>query len=300
MNNSFSVTIRQTVVLDSLPSGSGLIWEGGNAYVVGDDATSLLKISDDLQQIHRIHITGQPDTVFKISKAIKPDYESAVSGEIDGQSSLFAFGSGSLPAREQLLQVSLANGQNQHVASLSTLYAAIRTELHLPDSTMNIEGAARCKGWLYLFLRKENIAVRMLWTDFVQYLDSGAIPQFKHQVIRLPTYNGISAGFSGAAEVAQDGNQLLFCASLENTANAIDDGEITGSYIGVLRMQDNGELILEATTLLKDTAGNIVKEKIESIAITGKKENGDITAMLVADNDGATTTLFKIHISTSQ
>lgn len=109
------------------------------------------------------------------------------------------------------------------------------------------------------------------------------MPQISVSEVRLPEINGIEAGFSGATTFP--GKPLLiFTASVEDTDNAYDDGEILGSLIGVLDME-NYEIVGEVLQIpTPDETGTEIK--VESVAIDRIISENEIELILTTDSDG--------------
>ncbi len=97
----------------------------------------------------------------------------------------------------------------------------------------------------------------------------------------LPQINHIEAGFSGAIYL-ENQNKILFTASYENTDNAYNDGEILGSIIGIININD-GLLNPEIKTCTIPNLNN--KLKVESITIENEVSNHEIKLILITDDD---------------
>jgi hypothetical protein len=53
---------------------------------------------------------------------------------------------------------------------------------------------------------------------------------------------------------------------------------------------------LIATHLLKNKQGKAIKEKIESVDVLQKPDNGDLNFLAIADNDNGTSKLFHLRL----
>src|SRR6185437_3138844 len=95
--------------------------------------------------------------------------------------------------------------------------------------------------------------------------------------------------------------KVFFSASVENTSNAFDDGEILGSYIGWMKEEDlynNNEIdkvYKPKGIVLLEENGSPFKGKIESITILEKDVNTYI-ALAVTDNDSPSSELLMLEI----
>jgi hypothetical protein len=300
MDNNMHITINRSIPLDSLPSGSGLEVTGDSMYIISDNAPAYYKMDLRTMKYEHFPIKGFTGNGYIIPKKNKHDLEGSVIGKVNGEEYLMAFGSGSSPRREMLLLIDIHHKKEDRKIPLARLYNALRTKYDLSNEALNIEGAAVCNKKLYLFLRKKNMIISMRWADFEQYIlnpGEGAIPATGSQYLMLPKHSGVSAGFSGATEVRYKGKEaIMFCASLEHTPNAIDDGPVFGSYIGVMTPQENGQMEIEALDIIRNKDGNILKEKIESLAVI----NYDTTTyktLIISDNDDGRSSIFEADIS---
>lgn len=300
MGHKLQIDIQKITELDSIPAGSGLLLQKDSLYIISDNAPAYYKLDIATLQYKKIAIKGYGQEMYELPKRNKHDFESSVQLNIKGKDYLLAFGSGSAARREILLMVETGKDGNQKRIPLNLLYADLRQRYGMGTEDLNIEGAATCGDRIYLFLRKENLAVSMLKSDFIQHIlapDTGNIPPSKAQLISLPGDNGIFSGFSGATEIKYEGEDaILFCASLENTANAIADGAISGSYVGLLIKDEKEKLKLEAIEQLMDIKGEVIPEKIESLVVTEQNDN-DYKVLLVSDNDNGKSKLLEANIS---
>ena len=291
-----AITVNKSVVTDAVSSGSGLAFYKNAAYLVGDDASYIAVLPNgDSSSYARIPLQN---TVFsdRMAKAVKHDLEAALVGTIGNESYLFAFPSGSLsPFRDTLFAINLESKKVGFACSLLPLFKAIKFKAGLNDHQLNIEGAAMGGDRLLLFNRGNNMAIIIAWTDFVQYVQkpTDAIPTFNLQKISLPVINNYAVGISGACTINK--SEMLFTASLEETHDNIADGTIKGSYIGVLRINDQDEISLVALQQFNDDAGNTILDKLEAIEIIKQKGN-NINALAMADNDDGKSKLFYLEI----
>ena len=158
-----------------------------------------------------------------------------------------------------------------------------------------MEAATVIGNQLFLFNRGTNSLFVVSVEDLFRYIYNTDHPQFpssKHFRIQLPSLHGIPALISGAASL--DDHRILFTASLENTNDWTKDGEISGSYIGILNV---GKKMPELETCLLVTQNNkplIVKlESLDVISNSGTQT--DIIS--VADNDDGSSGLYFLQLS---
>ncbi|MFC5270853.1 DUF6929 family protein [Adhaeribacter terreus] len=279
--------VEKAIELDSIPSGSGLVKTGENFYLISDDSPYFFRLDSKFNLLEKNAIPHyQKSQDYRIQKAIKPDYESAATGEMNGQEYLLAFGSGSKsPERDSLLLINLNDLKSPQTYSLKPLYDLIKQQANLPSAELNMEGSAIIGEELYLFNRGQNVLVQTNWPKTLLFLtQKAAEPEIKTYRVRLPQINGIAPGFSGACRLGND-NKILFTASVENTKNWIEDGEILGSFIGILDVEKLAEDPLENVALLTNKNGEPVIEKVESVEFLQLENNGNLKALCLTDDD---------------
>lgn len=287
-----SAEVEKEQLLDSIPSASGMVLQGDTVLLISDDAPFIYYLSLGDFRFTRTPVDELPDTVYRIPKEIKPDFEASVSGKMVGGEYLFSFGSGSQsPERDTLLVVDRANRTEQQKFSLTALYRRLQEATGTPAVQWNLEGAALAGDTLYLFNRGSNGIIALPWKDFTSFATGGGLqfPPLAYDTLNLPALQGKKARFSGACTL--DEEHLLFSASVEDTPDWITDGPVLGSYIGVWNYRQKK---LVATHLLRDGSGHTYREKVESVEVLKKEPNGDLLLAGVIDNDNGTSKL--VHI----
>lgn len=295
MNSSFEVIVEHVKQLDSIPSGSGLIVHGDSVFIMGDDAISLYKMSLSTGAVTAIPLINIDQTQYRISKAHKHDLESLSIITLGNQKYIAAFGSGSVsPQRDSLLLVSINDLDKQQWISLGSFYAILRHQSSMKE--LNIEGIVSAPNSIYLFNRSgsEIYELNVTSLDAVQAsTDSLMKSKIKVHRFTLPASGGVQSALSGGCLL--NDSAILFCASSENLPNVYDDGDIQGSYVGIISIKYDG-LALKELVEIKDKSGAILKDKLESIDIGGHYSNGDIRAFAIADNDDGKSKLFQLRI----
>ncbi len=294
------IEIKKIIVTTAISSASGLAFAENKIWIAGDDAAYVVKSALDGTEFDRIKLYENASEQ-RLPKPVKHDLESCVLGEVEGKQYLFLFGSGSLSQyRDSLFILNIKNTKLCLKRSMAHLYNSIRKKASLKENELNLEGAAFAGDKLLLFNRGKNFIVSMSWKKFALYAMNelvNDIPAFTIINIELPVVNGYQIGFSGACALNE--NELLFTATLEETSDAINDGPVKGSYIGLLNLKSNTAAHVVSLTQIKSANGNILTDKleaIETIKITGK----NISAIAVADNDDGESKLFYLTINLSE
>lgn len=286
------ISITEEKLLNDIPSGSGIVLHHDALFIVGDDAAYLYRIGFTSNKVERFILGKYNTTIHRIIKAEKADYEAATIGAINGKEYLFAFGSGSkIPQRDSLLMIALDDPAIQKICSLKSLYEYFRKETQTNPDQWNIEAAAVSDNKLILFNRGINKMIIIRWSEFVEYLNNQKLPAAESFNIELPSHNNHLARISGACTFGN--NDILFCASIEDTKDWYNDGEVLGSYIGLIDMRTKK---LKVILPVKTENGLLRKIKLESVDVM--EENSKvIKAIAVADNDDGTTTLLRLTIA---
>ena len=296
-------TVLSEVVIPGLPSASGVEIIGATAYVIGDDSAFLHQLdAATLVPTGRVRLfDADPNGPARIPKLIKPDLECmAALCWPDGRPGLLLLGSGSRDNRARGWFVStetVANPRPEAV-DLAPLYALLRP--HLPvGAVLNLEAAATSATELLLFQRTVGRADAALLfrlplvatLDFLLTAGLAAAPEVQPLLFVLPEIAGCPAGFSGATFV----DDLLFVtASVEDTTDAVLDGAVLGSFIGLVN--------LEARTAdfarLVWADGRAYSGKVEGLAVRRALGIGRWELLLLTDDDAGGSTAVVAEVGT--
>jgi hypothetical protein len=163
----------------------------------------------------------------------------------------------------------------------------------MKNSFLNIEAVACFDDVIYLFNRIKPVIFSFNYSDFIEYLDfHGKMPNVNCVVVVLPKINDIEAGFSGAT-ISQNTSQLLFTASVENTPNAYDDGDVLGSFLGIVDLKkiENSHAYHFISIESKE-----LPYKVESVAILNENSDSFYDLLFVTDSDGNETYAIKAKL----
>ena len=172
------------------------------------------------------------------------------------------------------------------------------------EHEINLEGLAISGNNVYMLHRgnvSENFIVRINKLDFNSYLySSDTIPSFEVFWFDLPTSNDLISGFSGACMHPND-SEIIFCASMEKTNDEVNDGEIVGSYVGIIPLTTLSKGKYTATLLREND--KISRYKLEGLCVKDSPEglnNSNYVSLLgVCDNDDGTSYFLDLQMITN-
>lgn len=275
------IILLNTVQLSNIPSGSGIAKSGDNYYVVGDDSPYLFLLDKDFKTISKtLLIDLEYDADHRITKAEKPDFEAL---ELIADNQLIVFGSGSKsPHRDIFMLITLGSQLHVETYDITAFYKNLKDLPIFSDSELNIEATAFYNNRLFLLNRNKNLLLAFQFADLLAYIKGEK--KFSPPIIKqftLPKLNGIEAGFSGATTL-QNQSKLIFTASVENTTNAYDDGEIMGSFIGIIDIATDSIAETYAYCAIPNTDQKL---KVESVTVQQEIELGQTKLILITDDD---------------
>ena len=288
-----TATILSENTLTGLPSASGVEIIGNTAFVIGDDSPYLYRL-DAATLAPREPVLLFDTKHFddgRMSKKRKPDLECmAALTWPDGRAGLLLLGSGSRPNRDRGWFVPTEPPQLPLALDLTALFACLRAQLPA-GVALNLEAAATTATELLLFQRTVGRADAALLfvlplAPVLRQLAGGVgeeLPVPHQLVFQLPNIDGCPAGFSGATSV--DG-RLFVSASVENTADAVLDGVVLGSFVGVV------DVAAQTATFarLAWADGRAYRGKVEGLAVRRPLATGQFELLLVTDDDAGGST----------
>src|SRR4030095_275325 len=291
-NNGLLIEYQKT--FDSIPSASGLAIRADSAYVVCDDGTGIYQTN--LRNFHqtKIEIKGLPFDQYREAKPVKHDFESACFVKWQAKEYLMAMGSGSnSPSRDSLLIVNISDYGDQRIISLDEFYKQLQLKTHTDTTQWNIEGLTVSGNNLIMANRGNNLLISCDVRDFFSWLmASGAhFPEIKYKRVHLPSIDTHEARLSGICNL--DEQNLLVCASVEDTPDWTKDGPVLGSYFAVYSIKSDK---MTSTHLLQDENGKPLKEKVESVDVLQKGSDGDLIFLAIGENDDGKSELYKIML----
>ncbi len=264
-------------------AASGVVVVDDALLVIQDDASFIAVVKPAGPGARSIPLPAGPGGRRRFEEALgnkrdKLDLEACV--RIERQ--VLAFGSGSLPQRERVVVIEVDGGAEAlRVVDGAMLYAGLREAWGLSPDAINVEGVAIVKGFLRFFQRGNapgafaatcDVELRPLAT----WLDGGASEPprpVRPRRYELGEIEGARYGFTDAQGLR---DTAVFLASAERSPNTVDDGEVVGSCVGVMRRDD------VRLAPLVDRAGEALRVKAEGIALDPRRKG---IAFVVLDAD---------------
>lgn len=269
------VSFQPFVTLEGINGASGLVIEGDRLLLIADDSPVLYSYSIPDKKLLKISLSNDGYLRERLPKIIKPDFEAIAKWE----DTYFIFGSGSAENRYHRLSVDCDTKEVTERSSLTELYNEMMVSSGMSSEDFNIEGVVIDGDTNFYFNRGNGPGHK----NGVFRLKRGEKREISFHSVQLPEIKGASFGFTDACRYEGD---LYFTASAEATSSTYDDGDVMGSGIGMISM-DNLQL--------KDFEIVTKSHKLEGLAVSKVIDNTiEFIACEDADDDINETTLFKI------
>jgi hypothetical protein len=276
-------------------AGSSLAWTPLGLAVIQDDANFLAIIDPASGAVRSITLPAGEGGRRQFDKGrgnkkAKLDLEACVSVDLKGETILLAFGSGSTERRQQILTVRGWDREEPEVSlsEADELYDLLRREPGFAPSRLNIEGVALIGEHLRLFSRgngkpRNGIAPANATCDIhlgaLLEVVAGNYGAALPKVINVHQYDlghlaGVPLSFTDATPW---GDGVLFSAAAEASPDAVEDGLVTGSVIGMIDGAGRGRW-----APITDRSGKDLGVKVEGLAPA--KEEGHLHVVVDADD----------------
>lgn len=306
MNYIFGPAMEANIVrkinLPGIYSASGMEVADGRIFVIGDDSPWLYILDEHGNALEKTKLfEWAEDMGSRIPKKQKPDLEAMTLLPVAGTLTLLIIGSGSALTREKAYLVQTEAPYEVSHYSLAQFYNHIRSFPEIGSrGVLNIEGLVHTAGKV-VFLQRGNISgantlISFPVNEFEHFLSHPEsflpVPSFRNY--QLPAIEGIPSGFSGAASIPSFPDWVLFTASVEATDNEIDDGEMLGSFIGIIDLNHPDNQPLYCGPVLweqKAYAG-----KVESISVWKQTGARSLEVLAVTDADGGDSELLFLSV----
>lgn len=249
--------------LVGLGATSGLVIDGDSLFLISDNGSFLYEYHFQSSKLESIRLFENSQA--NLLKSEKLDFESIVKHNY----SLFLFGSGSTEKRMTAVEYNLKN-KNINTIDLTPLFTQIKISTGIDSKNINIEGVVKYnKKWLF-FQRGNGTAAQ---NGVIQFENTFINPTKMNFIpIVLPQFNNVNATFTDAILVK---DKIYFLATAENSNSTYEDGNVLGSWIG----------ILNADTLQLEFYAQISNQnKMEGITLY-KNSKAEIEFLLCEDND---------------
>ena len=248
------------VSISEIGAASGIVFLNNQLYIIGDNSGFLYQydLSSKILKQHSII----ENSVANIPKKEKPDFESITLKN----NTLYIFGSGSTKKREIRIKFDLQT-QETKSKDLSKLYKKLKEVANFTDDDLNIEGTFFYVNNLYLLNRGNTELSKNGIFKYDKSSNSTA-----YQPIKLPIINNIETSFTDAI-VHED--KIHFLATAENSSSTYLDGEIYGSIIGIINIEN-----MEIENYLQISNN----QKFEGLTFYNQQEN-EINFLICEDND---------------
>ncbi len=246
------VVVRHSLV--GVTAGSALLRIGPRLLAVHDDAFRATWIEPATLACESWVLRGDGGP---LPKARKPDFEAAVAL---GDDAVFLLGSGATGERCRVAQLDLRR-RSASIFDRMGLYAAIRGALRLV--VPNIEGAAVAGERLLLLHRGVGGEPSACLTLAAVALTGEPSSVAATEWFALGALDGVPLGFTDLA--VGPGGRRFFVAAAEDTADAVADGAIAGSVLGVLGR--GAERRCARWAVLRDAHGAPLRHKVEGLAL---------------------------------
>jgi hypothetical protein len=294
--------VTQRFSLEGIPSASGVELLDKKFYIISDNSPWLCVLNKKWELIaERLVFPKAELQNGVIPKKKKPDFEALTALSYHHETYLFVLGSGSKsPERDRGFLINPLNliAEPEEV-SLIELYDFLRSLPEVSEGfNLNIEAAAANEHKIFLFQRGNisgnNVMISYKIPELLHYLQKKGtkkpLPVIKK--FKLPILENLQSGFSGATLIPEK-ESILFSASVENTANEIDDGKILGSYLGIIDLKTMPHTPEVALIMENDS---IFKEKVESVTLLESSEK-KLKVVAVTDSDGQGSDILEIEVN---
>ena len=238
-------------------AASSMAWIGDRLALVQDD-TNFVALVDPLTGLaEAITLPAGKDGKRQFddgrgTKKYKLDLEAMARVPLSDGVLLLAFGSGSKARRENVMTLRFDGRgarpapQEPAVTGLPHLYTALHEETAFSGSEMNIEGALYLDGTIRLFNRSNGEAKDALhpvdatcdldWSALQAHIaapETAPLPPFMRVTqYDLGAIDSVRLGFTDAIPATR--THVLYSAAAEASKNAVDDGVVVGSALGVI------------------------------------------------------------------
>lgn len=263
-------------------SASGLFFNNGTIYLVSDNSHMLYEYNITTKKLDKTPLVNKDylGVLENVPKPEKPDYEAIAT---DGNN-MYLFGSGSTENRNTIGHIDYCTKEIYPHIDATDLYLVMQGFGEISLENFNIEGAVHHNDVWYLLNRGNGPAAQNgIFTLNGDIADTSF--QILYNKIKLPKIKGAQAGFTDAVMV---GNKLYFIAAAEQSASTYEDGQVSGSMIGCIDIEN-----------MKVVFTKVISDKNKFEGITVFKENANTIEFLLCedtDSDAIESAIFKLTV----
>ncbi|MCX2493958.1 hypothetical protein OQX63_10770 [Pedobacter sp. PF22-3] len=268
--------------IDGIGSASGLFLQEDLLYIIGDNSGYLNEYNIKTRKLRKIQILfdktlGQLEN---IPKPLKPDFEILC----QHGDKLYILGSGSTPKRNLMIEFDIKT-QIIVQKELTDTYNKLKTIAGIDDENFNLEGAIFTGTEWMLFNRGNGIDAKN-GIFKIEGTDLTKAEWIKFNSFKLANIDHVESSFTDATLVK---NEIFFIATAEDTKSTYADGEILGSFIGSINLQN-----------LKLTFSNKISGRHKFEGLTLLHQNERTTTFLLCedrDTEELKTVIYKLVIN---
>jgi hypothetical protein len=288
-------------------AASSMAWIGERVALVQDDVNFVALVDPATGLADSVVLPAGKDDLRQFddgrgNKKHKLDLEAMTRVPDAGGTTLVAFGSGSKKRRERVLTLRFSgrgarvSHDEPQLVELPHFYAALRDEVQFAGSEMNIEGAMYTDGVIRLFGRGNGAArddvhpcdatCDVSWSVLRAHLsnpDRNPVPPIARVTqYRLGHIDGVALGFTDAIPAGR--THVLYTAAAEASDDAVSDGAVGGSAIGVL---PNDRRMPARWTAITDENGAPFSGKVEGVVLHPRNARRALVVVDVDDHNRA-------------
>ncbi len=259
-------------------AASSLAWIRGEIALIQDDANFLAVLRPEHGSARAIALPRGREGRRQFddargNKKHKMDLEACVALSGSDGEILLALGSGSRKRRRTIVTIDRWQepAPRIRVVDAQSLYERLESEAAFAGSDMNIEGALLHGDVIRLFARGNGVARGSRvpcdatcdipadeLLDYLQRDGLSASPEPRNVMqYKLGHFDGTALGFTDAAWM---GEHTLYSAAAEASKDAVSDGVVSGSAIGVIAPDGRTRY-----AVLTDVSGSPLREKVEGL-----------------------------------
>lgn len=292
-----TLLLQSELIITSVPSASGIVCKGENIWMIGDDASSLFELDkqNKVKSSYPVSFMSRQENC-RLLKSIKPDFESM--DFFDNK--ILIMGSGSKKiSRDTAI---LFDFEKKEIIAKTSFRPLFQQFLQVGgfDSlqSINMEGLASDNEYFYLLHRGnicgKNIVFQIKKDELLEYITKKKIPEVMVRFFDLPKIDGYLSGFSGAC-LTPDQSHLIFTCSVESTNDVYHDGDVLGSFIGLIPIRGENAWQTNSAFPLKQN-DSLVVTKLESVCVKSQEGN-KLNLVCVSDNDNGESGIYQIQLN---